>query len=229
MKAKSYSLWQIQQKLFAAMSAVMFVLMVAQAGMVWAASTPQFSQTINDDGSLSVDIVNSGGTTVGSPSVTFGAKSFSFSAITDATGTLGASEERIRVTNGTSTATWTLSMAASATTAVWTDGGSNTYDFNDTGASDTGADVDSVGGQLTVDPSGATVGAVSPCASTTNVAGGSSTDFLEGTRNTITLATGGASAATYCRWDITGISLTQIIPAAQAPAAYTISFALTVA
>ncbi|MFH0873887.1 MAG: hypothetical protein V1846_03585 [Candidatus Komeilibacteria bacterium] len=182
------------------------------------------SQTINA-GTLAVAIVDADGATVGSPSVTFGAMTYSFSAATT-TGTLGASAQRIRVSNPTATAAWTVALAAtSGATATWSDGGSNTMDFNDPGYSQDGDDDDTKGGRLAVDPSGGSLSGVSGC-STDNVSLGSSSAFNEGPTNSITIFSS-TTAATYCRWDLTGVALTQSVPASQPPATYTLGLTLT--
>ncbi|OGY90732.1 MAG: hypothetical protein A3B31_03665 [Candidatus Komeilibacteria bacterium RIFCSPLOWO2_01_FULL_53_11] len=177
-------------------------------------------------GSLSVDIVDSGGSPVGSPSVAMSTQAFSF-ALTVSTGTLGSSNEKIRVTNTSATASWSLTIGAtSGSTAVWTTG-SVTYDFNDpTASAGDGGDADSVGGQLTINPAAGTITPQSGC-STTGVSLGSSNAFSEGVTNSITLATANGSAQTGCYWDFTGIGLSQDIPAAQSVGTYTINFTLT--
>jgi hypothetical protein len=182
------------------------------------------NQTIND-GTLAVDIVDSTGTTVASPSVAFGAKTFSFST-QDATATLGTNNERIRAYNPTSTATWTVSLAGSATTDLWTDG-SKYFDFNDGSGYTDGSDDDSYGGQLTVDPSTGTIAGVSGC-STTNVTKGSSNSYDEDTVDSIDLMSAASGAATYCRWDLTGVGLTQKIPSGQVSGNYSITMVLTI-
>lgn len=192
---------------------------------VWASNQSQLNQTINE-GTLSVDIVDSGGTTVGSPSVTFGALTFDFDT-QDGSGTLGTASERIRVYNPTSTAAWSVTLAGSATTATWTDGGSNKYDFNDGSGYTDGGDTDSFGGQMTVDPSGGTLNGVGSC-TTTNVSLGSSDSYEEGTTDSIDLVTAASGADTFCRWDLTGVSLSQGIPAGQAAASYSLTMVLTV-
>lgn len=180
-------------------------------------------------GTLSVDIVDSGGTTVGSPSVSFSSLGFSYSSQTS-TGTLSTSSQKIRVDNHSATATWTVAIAAtSGTTALWTVG-SLKYDYNDASGASDGADADAFGGQLTLDPSGGTVAAVAPCASTTGISKGSSNAYSEsGGVSSITLLTAGGSASFNCQWDFTGISLSQAVPAAQAGGTYTLSFTITAA
>ena len=110
---------------------------------VYAATTPQLNQTISD-GAKSVDIVDSGGSTVASPSATFGALTFSFNTQDATSSNVFTSSQRIRVSNPTSTATWTVNIAGSASTALWTAGG-NTYDFNDSSGYTDGADTDTKG------------------------------------------------------------------------------------
>ena len=102
-------------------------------------------------------------------------KTFSFSCLSGgsaSTGTFGAAEQLIYVKNPDAADNgWTVSLAGSATTAVWDSSGTD-YDFNDAGGSGCtdGADADSVGGQMTVDPSVGTLaaGACSSCV-TTNI------------------------------------------------------------
>lgn len=191
---------------------------------VFAANTPTLNQTINA-GSLSVDIVDDSGNTVGSPSVAFSAANYSFDN-QDGTGTLGTASEKIRVYNPTSTETWTVNLAGSATTALWTDGG-NTYDFNDGSGYSDGGDTDAKGGQMTINPSAGTLAGVSGCA-TTNVSKGASDSFIEGSVNSIDLMSAAAGAATFCRWDLTGVALTQKIPASQPAGSYSISMTMTI-
>ncbi len=178
-------------------------------------------------GSLSVDIVDSGGGSVGSPSVGMSAISMTV-ALQTSTGTFGTSSERIRVTNTTGTAAWTLSVAASATTAVWDSSGTD-YDFNDptAGAGD-GGDADSVGGQLTLNPNAGTITPEGGC-TTTGLTKGSQASFSEGITDSITLIAAGGSADTNCYWDFTGIGLSQTIPPAQPAASdYDINMVLSV-
>jgi hypothetical protein len=178
-------------------------------------------------GILSIDIVDGSGNSVASPSVAFSSKTFSFNTQTS-TGTFGTASQKIRVSNITGTQTWTANLAGSATTATWT-AGSNHYDFNDSSGSGytDGADTDSYGGQLTVDPSGGTIAGVSGC-SASNVNKGTSDSFVEGTNNSIDLFSAAAGASAPCKWDLTGVSLTQKIPASQPAGSYAINLVLTV-
>ena len=224
---------QKSRKIIKFMTALTAILMLVQAVIVFASNATTFSQTISD-GTLSVDIVDGTGVTVGSPAVTFGGLTFAFASQT-ATGTLGAAAQRIRVYNPTSTATWTTSIAATdGATALWTSG-ADTYDFNDSNADGTDdADADAKGGKLTVDPSVGTVAGVPDdvaCSPNTGITKGSSAAFREiaVAVSSITLLSGSASAATYCRWDFTGVSLSQVVPASQPSGTYSLSFTITIA
>ncbi|MFA7628363.1 MAG: hypothetical protein WCY37_03070 [Candidatus Dojkabacteria bacterium] len=189
------------------------------ATMVFADTTStQFSHQITE-GILSVDIVDGAGNTVVSPSVGFSSVSYSFVA-QNTTGTLGTASEKIRVTNATTTAAWSLNIAATGgVSAVWSDGGTNTHPYNDVTSADNG--------RLTVDPSGATLAAVDVGCTTTDITKGTADTFISGTVNSIDLLTAGALAGTGCRWDLTGVSLTQRIPALQEVATYTLGMTLT--
>jgi hypothetical protein len=224
MSEKTQKSSEISQK--SLMVAFVFCVLIWAQTHVYASNQSEFDQTINA-GSLSVDIVDGSGNTVGSPSVSFASKSFSFDTQTSA-GTLGTASEKIRAANPTATDTWTVNLAGSATTASWTSG-SDHYDFNDANGSGytDGADADSVGGQLTVDPSGGTITGVSGC-STSNVSVGASDSFVEGSTNSIDLMSATTGAATSCRWDLTGVSLSQKIPAAQNAGSYALTMVLSI-
>ena len=175
-------------------------------------------------GTLTVDIVDSGGTSVVSPSMAMTAATFSFDYQT-VSGTFGVSAEKIRVENTTAAPAWTLTIAASGgTTAFWDS--TVDYDFNDpTASAADGGDADSLGGQMTINASGGTLGGT---CGTTDITKGSSASFSEGDTDSITLLTAGASADTSCYWDFTGISISQTVPAEQPADSYSINMTLTV-
>lgn len=204
---------------------LLFCILSLTTLQVLAANNSQFEQTISA-GSLSVDIIDGSSNSVANPSVTFSALPFDFDT-QDSTGTLGTSSEILQVYNPTSTPTWTVNIAGSASTGTWTDGGPSAYDFNDPSGYTDGADADSVGGQLTIDPSVGTLVGVSGC-STTNVSKGSSDSFSEGVVNNIDILTASSGADTFCKWNLTDVSLTQKIPAAQTPGSYTFTMNLTI-
>lgn len=215
------------KKSMIAQSGLLAIGLVAIASAVaLAASNSTLSQAITA-GTLAIDIVDSGGTTVASPAVTFAGATYSY-ATQQTTGTLGTSSERIRVYNPTATAAWTASIAGSATTAVWDATGATDYDFNDASGSGytDGADTDSFGGQLAVAPAGATLAGVSGC-STSNISLGSNSAFVEGTTDSISIASS-TTGATFCRWDITGVGLTQNLPAGQATGNYSLNLVLSI-
>lgn len=163
-------------------------------------------------GSVSADIVDSGGNPVGSPSVSFSGSNFSF-ATQQSTGALGISSQKIRVTSTLSD--WTVAVAAtSGPTALWNSGGNN-YDFNGSASV----------GRLRVDASGSTITPQGGC-STTGLSKGSSNYFAQGTLDSITLLSG-SSAQTGCYWDLTSVNLTQDIPASQVAGSYSIGMTLT--
>lgn len=205
-------------------AAAVIALTSLVATQVLANNQTQLAQSISE-GIKSIDIVDGTGTTVASPGANFGALAFSFNTQTG-TGTLGTASEKIRVSNPSSANTWTASIAGSSTTASWT-AGANHYDFNDTSSYTDGGDSDSYGGQLTVNPSVGTLAGVSGCA-TSNVSLGSNNAFAEGTTDSITVASASAGAPAFCRWDITGVGLSQAVPAGQAAGSYTVSLALSI-
>jgi len=196
----------------------------------YAASTPQFNQTVNA-GSFAGDIVNASFETVASPAVAMVDATFSYSCET-ATGTLGTTTEQIYISNpNDALGGWSATIAADATTAVWDAAGAGAdYDFNDasgSGCTD-GADADSLGGQMTVNASGATL-AVGQDADTllTNITKGSSTAFVEGSANSVTLLTATDASDDIGDWTLQGVSISQKVPAEQPADSYTINMVIT--
>jgi hypothetical protein len=102
---------------------------------------PQIT-TAAGGGALSVDIVDSGGTPVGSPSMSMNSVVMSLGYQT-ATGTFGITAQKMRVSNTTGNPQWSASIAANAgNTAFWN--GALDYDFNDpTANAGDGGDADS--------------------------------------------------------------------------------------
>lgn len=166
------------------------------------------------NGLLAVDIVDASNASVSAPSIVFPPKNFSFDPYQSST-TIGTTAQKIRVTNGKSTPTWTLSLAASSPSALWTNG-TDTYDFNGTAAQ----------GRLTVTPTASTIVGPTGCP-TTGLSKGSSTAFLQGVIDSVTLVNADSSATAGCYWDITGVGLAQDIPGGQPAGTYTIDLVLT--
>ncbi len=211
---------------------LILTISLGTTGAALAADTSNFQITINP-GTLAIDIVDAGFVTVASPTVVFGALTFSFTCQTPgAAGVFGTATEQIYVTNpDAADSGWTASLAASATTAVWDSAGTD-FDFNDptTGGCTDGADADSFGGQLSVDPSGGTlaVGACSSCV-TTNITLGGSSAFSEGATDSITLITAAAAADDIGDYTLQDVDVTQTIPAEQPAASdYDIDMVLSV-
>ena len=199
-----------------------------------ASDTSNFQITINP-GTLSIDIVDAGFVTVASPTVVFGALTFSFTCQTPgASGTFGTTTEQIYVSNPDAADNgWTASLAASATTDTWASAGTD-FDFNDpsgarAGCGD-GGDTDGFAGQMTVDPSGGTL-AVGNCSSctTANITLGGSTAFSEGVTDSVTLLTAAAASNDIGDWTLQDVAVTQTIPAEQPAASdYNIDMVLSV-
>jgi hypothetical protein len=194
---------------------------------VLASGTSNFTQTING-GTLSTDIVDAGYVTVGSPTMAMTGATFSF-ACQAKTGSFGTATQQIYVVNpDIADSGWTLSLAAAATTDVWTS--ATPFDFNDptsVGCTD-GADADAVGGQMTVDPSGATIAQGQYAHGVAGISLGSSSAFSEGVTNTITLMTSDGTTD-IGDWTLQNVSISQKIPAEQPAASdYDINMVLSV-
>lgn len=190
----------------------------------FASNTPSLSQSINA-GALTADIYQSDDATpVASPSVSFPTQNYSFQCKTS-TATLGDSNNKVNVTNlANGINTWNLAIAATGGfTTTWSDGASHTYKFNDaTGSGCTN-------GQLTVDSSVATLTDDCNSACTANdstVSKGSSLAFdHSGGQDSVTLLSD--SAGTSWEGYLTGISLSQKIPALQHSGSYTLGMTIT--
>jgi hypothetical protein len=175
-------------------------------------------------GSVSVDIVDSWGTPVGSPSfnmnsviVTIGHQS--------ATGVFGEANQKIRVTNNSGNAQWSLALAADGGPTSFWDWTVTDYDFNDpTANAGDGVDGDTLGGRMSLN---ASVGTLGGTCTATGVTKGSSASFSEAGIDSITLLTAGATADTGCYWDFTGIDISQTIPGEKPTGTYSINMTMT--
>ena len=198
-----------------------------------AASSSDFTQSIAA-GVLTTDIQDATHTPVASPTVALAAKNFSFNCQTS-TGTFGTASQRIYATNPGAAVPngWNLTIAAtSGATATWANtGATKFFDFNDTtaaGCTD-GADTDTYAGQMTIDPSVATLTADCTTCATTGITKGSSTGFVEGTTNSITLLNAANTASNPFRGYLTGVGMSQTIPAEQGvDSTYKINLTLTI-
>ena len=191
-------------------------------------STTTVTVTDIPAGSLTADIVDNLGVSVASPSITFNPLIFSFNFQT-ATGTLGSSTQKIRVSNSTANPQWSLSIAATAGPTTYWQGATSNYDFNDPTANAVdGPDADTFGGQMTINPATGTLTPSGGCTNT-GLTLGSSGAFNQGSLDSITLVTAGASSGTSCYWDLTGVGVSQTIPAEQAVASdYNLNMTLSI-
>jgi hypothetical protein len=191
----------------------------------WAAGTTKICASAHGAGSLSVNIVDAGGTPVATPAIVINSSTSSF-AFQTVGGTFGTSAQRVRVSNTTLDHLWNLTIAAAAGPTALMSAGTQKYDFNDptAGAVD-GADADAFGGQMTLNP---TLGVLAGTCSGTGISQGSSASFSEGANNSITLLTAGSTADTDCFWDFTGVGVSQTIPAEQAANSYSLDMILTI-
>lgn len=186
---------------------------------------------IKTTGALSFDIVDAAGATVASPNYGFGSM-YQTTVCQATTGTMGTATQKIRITNTAASNGWSASIAASGgPTSMWSrTGGGQNYDYNDPSGSpagcNSGSDGDGLVGQLRLNPTAATITPQSGC-TTTGVSKGSSAGFVQTTTDALTLAYASSSAQTGCYWDITGIGMTQQIPANQPSGAYTIDMTMT--
>lgn len=178
-------------------------------------------------GSLEVGVLDGSNDPVVSPTAALDQVNFSGGSQT-ATGDFVASPHKIRVTNGSNNPEWTLSIAAAdGETALWFNGGSLYFDYNDGSNEDDGGDADSYGGKMTITPTGATLTPVG-AATSTGITKGSTASFIQGTLSSITLLTAAETADEEGSWDLSNLPLNQIIPASQAADSYSITLTLTV-
>lgn len=200
---------------------VVALAVVASGTSAYAALTDStnFSQSITA-GTLSTFIGDASGTEVVTPSVVFSAATVS-NATQTSTGTLGTSTQRIYVDNPgavTGANGWTVTFAATGGSAAeWTSGG-NTYAFNGSTADD---------GQLTVNPSTGVITA--EVGGITGISLGSSGTFSGGTNTPVTLLNAASSADDINRVYLTGVSVSQTIPASTSAGTYTLDFTQTLA
>lgn len=197
--------------------AAVSVLVFGAAPHAYAAltATSTLSQSITN-GTLSTDVRDGSNVVVGSPSFSMAARNVSTSQ-QSTTGTFGTASQRISVDNpGGANNGFSLTLNATVPgTGVWDDGAGHTYAYNGATAAL---------GQLTVDPQASTWTALT--GTTTSITKGSSATF--NSANPITLATTSAGLEDIWNGYVTGIGLTQTIPANTPAGTYTISMTQTV-
>lgn len=222
---------------FARTAAIASLLLGSTAA--FAAPTSDVTQVING-GALSVDILDAARAPVTTPSTAMSAKNFSFDCQfggAASTGTLGSNAQRLYAINPSAATPngWNVTMAATGgATATWANtGATKLFDFNDAtgtnaGCSD-GADTDTVAGQMTVNPAAATLTTDCGSCTTTGVTKGSSTAFTQGTTDSVTLLTASSGTDNPWRGYLTGVGMSQTIPAEQAAdSTYALNMTLTI-
>lgn len=202
------------QKLIAFAAAGVFALAVAPPAYAALTATSTLSQTISN-GSLSTDVRDGSNAIVGSPSFSMASRNISTSQ-QSTTGTFGSGTQRISVDNpGGANNGFSLALNATVPgTGVWDDGASHTYAYNGSAAT----------GQLSVDPSVSTWTALT--GTIASITKGGSATFSGSTP--ITLATTSNALEDIWNGYVTGIGLTQTIPANTPAGTYTISMTQTV-
>lgn len=196
-----------------AMSAAVAVTMVAPAAYAATTASSQLSQTITN-GVLSTSVRDASNAVVATPSFSMGSVALSTSQQT-ATGTFGSNTQRISVDNpGGANDGWTLSLNATTPgTGTWVSG-ANSYAYNGTAAA----------GQLTLNPLAGTL--TSTTGTNTGITLGASAAFT-GT-SPVTIATAAAASDDVWNGYITGIGVSQTIPAAQAAGTYVLDMTQTI-
>lgn len=186
------------------------------AGVVFASNQAQFTLTINP-GSLAVDLVDASFATVVAPVVAFAPIEASMTTSTS-TATLGTPTEQILVSNPDAAANgWTTSIGSTGTR--WQDARDTVnFAFN----SDVAAS-----GQLSINPSAATLANGLSTAGVTGVSTGSASNFSS-TVSSITLLDADATAAHIGDWTLQNVVLSQTIPAMQASADYSLPMMISV-
>jgi len=205
----------VKNKLIGLVAVVGIALIATPA--VYAATTYESTLTQSiTAGTLSTSIRNASDAEVVTPSFAMTEATVSTSQQV-ATGTFGTSDKRIAVDNPSGASSWTLTLAA-------TDGGSGKWASTGDNYAYNGATADA--GQLTVNPTGATITA--QIGGDTGIAKGSQETF-SASKLSITLMSAGSGAAGIWKGYMTGVSLSQTIPPAQPAGSYSLPMTQTVA
>lgn len=228
----SYDITKVTWRGFAGIIFLFLALSVLFAIQnVGASPIPRLTQTINE-GVLSVDVLDDNQSSVPNPTVPFTLAAVEATCQQPgATGTLGSNLQRVYVDNpGGADSGWSLALAATGGPATLWSNGSDEYDFNDPagGGCNDGGDVDAAAGQLTINPSVASL--TLDCGGTCSASGvslGTQAAFSQGTTDVVNLVTAGAGADDIWRGYLTGIQASQSLPAAQSAGAYVLDVTLT--
>jgi hypothetical protein len=178
-----------------------------------------------DPGVLSVDIVDGMGNTIANPGFSFPAIDSSFQCSQN---TVTPTNIIMRVRNQTPNPSWSLSVAPTAGSSGLWQASESVYDFNDPSGCMDGADPDSAGGQLTVDPRAVTAQAQSGCSSE-GISSGGVMSFREGTADSAQIASSSSLSNIDCYWDFSSsIEYSQALPSALSADQYTLNLTMTV-
>lgn len=167
---------------------------------------------------MTISIVNASNVTVASPSVSFSARTSSFSCQTS-TATLGVASQKLRIVNTDPSTNWSLSLAASGGSGATWSNGSRTYAYNDPAGNGC------TNGQMTVDPSSATISPIAGCTNS-GLTLGAPVQYDTTIVQSTPLVTASGSQ-NNCTWDITNIGLSQVIPAEIPAGTYSLNMTLT--
>jgi hypothetical protein len=178
-----------------------------------------------DPGVLSVDIVDGLGGTITNPGFSFPTIDSSFQCSQN---TVTPTNIIIRVRNNTPYPSWSLSVAPTAGSSGLWQASESVYDFNDPSGCIDGADPDSAGGQLTVDPRAVNAQAQSGC-STEGISAGGAMSFREGIADSAQIASSSSLSNIDCYWDFSSsIEYSQALPSALSADQYTLNLTMTV-
>lgn len=176
-------------------------------------------------GNLSVDIVDGGDNPIANPVLQFGL-GYIASTCQDSTATMGGGTG-ILLSNQSSSSGWSVSVAATnGTNALWTSGGVDHYDYNDSSGCADGSDTDSSAGQLSVNPSAASITPSNGCTNS-NISKGPQAAFSEGAISAITIMSASSGADMFCSWKMTDIGFKQKVPSYTPSGTYTLDLTVT--
>jgi hypothetical protein len=199
---------------------VLLVLLTGAPDRVIASTNPVLTQVVST-GTMSMDMVDALYQSVASPVVAMGTKTAS-SGCQTVSGTLGTSTQQIYGINSESGISWNINLVASTVTDLWTSS-AGTIDYNDP------AGDGCTNGQMTVNPGVATLtkGQCTSC-DTGGLMLGTSASFSQGVTDSITILSGEIDPDDIGDYLLTGVAISQKIPANKPAGNYVIKMVLTI-
>ena len=193
---------------------------LSSVSLVNAAPVGQLNQSINA-GTITTDIVDAAGAPVAGASFNMAPTSISTMCQTS-TGSYGSNSQRVAVDNpGGANGGWTLAIALTdGPDADWVSG-------SDTYKADSPAGSGCTNGQLTLDPSAATLGLIGASTST-GITQGPAAAFSNGVLDSITLINAAGTSDDIWSGYLTDIDISQTIPPQTAAGSYSIDLTQTV-